>query len=279
MLYIIIVIYKTRLENSLTYKTLKNNLERLKTLGTKLLIYNNSSEIEIPPTNDYVVHTPTENLMLAGAYNYALNDAEQGGYKWLLLLDQDTELTEEYFSELLKFFSTKENDNYDIVLPILRSREFYLSPIICKKDIGPFAYIGQVQSQDDMSKLEDSSFIVAYNSVSLLSVSVLKQIGGFGNQYQLDMLDYYYYYKLSQINCKVYILPVCLKQNISLLEKTTAMSKIRYNNYLLSSLNFAKLLGIKSVFYFKVRLLIDFVRQFSNKNIYKGILIKYLFKW
>lgn len=279
MLYIIIVLYKTKLEDSLTYKALKKNLDKLKKLGSKILIYNNSPEIKVPLSNDYSVHTPAENLMLAGAYNYALEKAEQCGYKWLLILDQDTDLTDEYFVELCNFVVTPESNNYDVVLPILKSREFYLSPIICRKDVGPFAFIKQVKSQEDLCGLHENSFIVGYNSVSLLSVSTLRQIGGFGEQYPLDMLDYYYYYRLSQIKCKTYVLPVKLKQNISLLEETVAMSKIRYNNYLLSSLKFAKLLGLKSVFYFKIRLLIDFIRQFNNKNIHKKILIKYLFKW
>lgn len=279
MLYIIIVLYKTKLEDSLTYKTIKSKIDKLKNLRKKILIYNNSPEIEIPLSNDYVLHTPTENLMLAGAYNYALEDAERGGYKWLLLLDQDTEITEEYFIELNNFLVSPESNNYDVILPILRSREYYLSPLICRKDVGPFAYIRQVCSQDDLCSLHEDSFIVGYNSVSLLSVAKLKQVSGFGEQFPLDMLDYYYYYRLSQINCKVYLLHVNLQQNLSLLEENAVMSKTRYNNYLFSSLKFAKILGFKSIFLFKIRLIIDFVRQFKNKNIHKEILIKYLFKW
>ena len=38
---------------------------------------------------------------LAAGYNYALARAEEAGYGWLLLLDQDTTLTHDFFAELI----------------------------------------------------------------------------------------------------------------------------------------------------------------------------------
>ena len=94
------------------------------------MIYNNSPEFEIPSSNDYNVYVPQENKMLAGAYNYALSEASKVGYEWLLLLDQDTELTREYFIELCQFVNSSDSDNYDIAIPILKNEDFYLSPLV-----------------------------------------------------------------------------------------------------------------------------------------------------
>src|ERR1700722_11755188 len=63
-----------------------------------LVVYDNSPHShEVADTFpvDYV-HDPS-NGGLAAAYNYALGRAEGAGYEWLLLLDQDTTLTSEFF--------------------------------------------------------------------------------------------------------------------------------------------------------------------------------------
>lgn len=281
MVYVIIVLYKTKLEDSVTYNALKRNLSVLKKLGSKILIYNNSPEIEVPLSEDYIVHTPTENLMLAGAYNYALEQANKDGCKWLLLLDQDTQLTEEYFKELKIFLDSTENENYDVAVPVLVNGKYHLSPIAYKKNQGPFADISEIQEQKDIASLKHNEFVVAYNSVSLLSVSALNNIGGFGTEYKLDFLDYYYYYKLSSNNVRIYILPVYLNQNLSLLEDKFSMSLERYEDYLYSRLKFARSIGLKSILLFKKLLLIElriFIKR-KERNIYKKKLIKYLFKW
>lgn len=283
MLYIIIVLYKTKIVDSLTYKAILKNIDILNKIPYRLLVYNNSSEVEIPESNNYEVYTPKDNLKLAGAYNYALQKATEGGYKWLLLLDQDTELTKEYFIELCQFVNSSDSDNYDIAIPILKNEDFYLSPLICKKDIGPFAYVNEVRTKSDINNLSDDTFISAYNSVSLLSVSSLLRIGGFGHAYKLDMLDYYYYYKLSQIHSKVYVFPIYLKQNLSLLEDNFSMSIERFEDYQYSRLRFARSIGLKSIFFYKRLLLHEIIffikKKYKNKNIYIRKLIKYLLKW
>lgn len=281
MILVIIVLYKTYISDSLSYKTLIENIDKLKKYSPRILIYNNSPEFQIPPSNDYIVRNSVENEMLVGAYSYAYKMANSEDYKWLLLLDQDTELTAEYFDELNIFLSRSDNEKYEVVVPILFSKNHHLSPIACKKDIGPYAGIKKIKKQNDIDSQIDNHFIVAYNSVSLISVSALNKIGGFGNDYKLDMLDYYYYYKLSEIKSKVYLLPVSLNQNLSLLEDNSFMSIGRYRDYLFARLNFAHLIGTKSVFFYKVNLLKELLFHIRKRHDFKYIqlLIKYFFKW
>lgn len=282
MLYIIIVLYKTKLEDSLTYKALKNNLEKLKTLGTKILIYNNSPEIEIPLSKDYIVHTPTENLMLAGAYNYALQDAEQGGYKWLLLLDQDTELTETYINELVAFIESSNSEEYDVALPILKKGDIYLSPESYKKNKGPFWETKKIKSNVDLNNISNKDIVVAYNSAALLKVSTIAKINGFDMEYPLDMLDHRYFYQLNQINAKIYVLPSAFEQNLSLLDEKNPMSIFRYRGYIAACHKYAKQLGFVTLLSYKLRLCLHVVSQIIRP--YKRQYIKYtlkqlFFKW
>ena len=282
MLYIIIVLYKTKLEDSLTFKALKKNLSLLKDLGSKILIYNNSPEIEIPLSEDYIVHTPSKNLMLAGAYNYALEQANNEGYKWLLLLDQDTELTEDYVRELISFISSSKSENYDVALPILKKEDIYLSPESYNKNVGPYWESNKIKSNDDLKNLGNKDILVAYNSAALLKVSTLTKINGFDMNYPLDMLDHRYFYQLNQINAKFYILPTVFEQNLSLLDKKNPMSIPRYLGYISACHQYAKQLGFVTLLSYKLRLCLHICSQIIRP--YKRQYIKYtlkqlFFKW
>ena len=82
---IVIVLYKTSLENSKTYTSLTKHIHLFKH-EYSLIIYNNSSEISIPE-GYYTLINASENNKLTGAYNFALNFAETNLAEWLLLLD------------------------------------------------------------------------------------------------------------------------------------------------------------------------------------------------
>lgn len=275
MLYIIIVLYKTKLEDSLTFKALKKNLSLLKDLGSKILIYNNSPEIEIPQSNDYVIYTPTENLMLAGAYNYALQKAIENKAQWLLLLDQDTELNQDYFERLNAFLNkTDVSTVYDVVVPTLSIGDKHLSPIAYYKSTGPFiSHLNKpLRNNEDVVQYvtNEGKNYAAFNSASLLSIEILQRINGFDENYPLDMLDHKYYHLLNKLGAKIYILDAHLKHTLSLLEKENTMSVTRYQGYIDKCFIFAKELGFTAVLVQKLRMLISVMANiiFSSKRKY-----------
>lgn len=275
MLYIIIVLYKTKLEDSLTFKALKKNLSLLKDLGSKILIYNNSPEIEIPQSNDYVIYTPTENLMLAGAYNYALQKAIENKAQWLLLLDQDTELNQDYFERLNAFLNkTDVSSVYDVVVPTLSIGDKHLSPIAYYKSTGPFiSHLNKpLRNNEDVVQYvtNEGKNYAAFNSASLLSIEILQRINGFDENYPLDMLDHKYYHLLNKLGAKIYILDAHLKHSLSLLEKENTMSVTRYQGYIDKCFIFAKELGFTAVLVQKLRMLISVMANiiFSSKRKY-----------
>lgn len=280
MLYIVMVLYKTRLEDSLTYKAVKRNLDKLKTLGTKILIYNNSPEIDVPLSDEYLVYTPTENLMLAGAYNYALEQANCSNSKWLLLLDQDTELTKEYFDELTNFLINPDSENYDVVVPILKKDNIILSPEVYKKNY-PFGTSRKITTNTDISKIKKNEIFAAFNSSTLLRVDLLKMIGGFGNEFPLDMLDHYYFYKLNQVGARFYVMHATFQQNLSVLDKDSPMSTQRYALFVQATQKYVSILGFRAVISFKIRLLFRIILQIISplKRRYVILTIRQLFRF
>ncbi len=101
----VVVIYKLEIAASKTIASL-HSLGRQPGLEISLLIYDNSPSpqtCEHPIANLFpvtYVHDP-QNGGLAPAYNRALQMAEANGAEWLLLLDQDTVLSADYFEPSL----------------------------------------------------------------------------------------------------------------------------------------------------------------------------------
>lgn len=259
LLYVVIVLYKTRLEDSITYKTWSENVYLLKDCSYQLLIYNNSPEVEVPASDLYTVYVPTANNMLAGAYNYALIQAYNLGCTWLLLIDQDTTITQQYVMALqdaLQHSST--NEQYSAIVPVLKQGGSCLSPVLFDVKYGPFHNRLPMAKQQDVENINPNHCVVAFNSLSLLSVKDVIEIGGFSEKYPLDMLDYDYFYKFYKRNKKVKVLPVEINHSLSLNSIAESMSLMRFEGYIKSKNAFAKELGFWAIFTLKYCLFKDF---------------------
>lgn len=259
LLYVIIVLYKTRLEDSITYKTWSENVHLLKDCSYQLLIYNNSPEVEVPASDLYTVYVPTANNMLAGAYNYALSQAHSLGCKWLLLLDQDTAITQQYVMALQDALQHSSiNEQYSAIVPVLKQGGSCLSPVLFDVKYGPFKTCLPVLKQQDIEDKDLCHCVIAFNSLSLLLVKDLIEIGGFSEAYPLDMLDFDYFYKFYKRNKKVKVLSVEINHSLSLNNIAESMSLVRYKGYIASRRAFAKELGFCAILAFKYRLLWEF---------------------
>lgn len=275
MIQVIIVLYKKQLEESLAYYTFNKYVKCL-SIPFKLLIYNNTPEnkIVLDKCNEEVVEAPSNN-MLAGAYNYALQKAIENKAKWLLLLDQDTELNQDYFERLNAFLNkTDVSSVYDVVVPTLSMGDKHLSPIAYNKSTGPFiSHLNKpLRNNEDVVKYvtNEGKNYAAFNSASLLSIEILQRINGFDENYPLDMLDHKYYHLLNKLGAKIYILDAHLKHSLSLLEKENTMSVTRYQGYIDKCFIFAKELGFTAVLVQKFRMLISLMANiiFSSKRKY-----------
>lgn len=253
---IVLVLYKTYLKDSLSYRSIKE-LVTSTSINYDLIVYNNSDEVLIEKSSEYELVNSSGNDMLAGAYNYALNKATREGNDWLLLLDQDTRLTKEYFDELESFLNAEDSQQYAAAVPVLFKSQYHLSPISYSRYIGPFIFFKPIDSTDTTS----NKCVSGFNSAALISVDFMNSIGGFSTDYPLDMLDHWYFYQIHKAGKPVKILKARLEQNLSLLEIDTAMSISRYEKYIKSLFQFAHELKTTSYFFLEITLFKSLISQ------------------
>lgn len=268
---IVLVLYHCCLEDSVSFSSLNRQLCKLEE-DFELVIYNNNSSRTIENT-DYFVVNSKENVKIAGAYNFALKRALNNGAKWLLLLDEDTIIPDNYFSELSKLFECNYPPDLKAIVPILTSGKKVLSP---KKIGSNFRFEYSIKQTG-----YNSERINAFNSLSLLDVNFFHYIGGFPVEYPLDMHDHWCYHQIYKYKKKVYILQVVAIHNSSFVEFEHNVSHTRYKIFINAENNFIKNeLGVKNTICYKIKLLLRGIKQFlfyKDKR-FSLITISYIFR-
>ncbi len=272
-LQIILVLYKTKIDNSLCYQSLLKCICKLK-IDFELLIYNNSSEIIIPQREDYEVINAPLNDRLAGAYNYALKQAVETKKKWLLLLDQDTELTKEYFEELNQILESDESENISVIIPQIQKGKCFIAPKTYFPQLGYTFFTKQLRQSGFCSKC-----ISSINSGTVLNTRVIEEIGGFSYKYPLDGLDIWYFYQLYKKGKKVYVMKTVLEHDFSMLDYPK-MTIGRYKSIFDADLQFTKELGCLAVFLWKLKIPLRAAKRLCHKEQrkYALLILSYLYK-
>lgn len=246
----VIVLHETSLDRCLTYNTLLL-LEKIK-FTSDLIIYNNSPEIIIPQSKNHIVINAETNEMLSGAYNFALNHANKNNYDWLLLLDQDTELTDDYFEKLYRFLSDNQDKNIVAAVPFLRNKS---------KIISPNKLYFNFLRKNTVKYGINSGHIVALNSLSLLRTDFMNAIGGFSSEFPLDMLDYWYYLQFNRRKKKIYVLDTALKHNLSIYNYDENITEERYAQLLNAERKYINEFGKTELIIYKFHLVFRFLKQ------------------
>jgi GT2 family glycosyltransferase len=231
---IVVVLYKLKPEESKTFQTLKpimnSTISPFKDI--ELIIYDNSPTKHdfTPPRIEGIhityYHDP-RNLGIASAYNYAWSAAKENNSQWLLLLDHDTELTQEYFNSILTIEDVPEN--VAAVVPKINSENTMISPVYSHS-------LRPLKEERPSPGVQDQP-VMAINSGALISVPFLNEINGFNEDFPLDYLDHWLFYKIYEKGRKVYLIDVELEHELSVLDYTR-VSLQRYQSILNSEVNF-----------------------------------------
>ena len=241
---IVLVIYKLKLIEAPALNTLiKAYCKHEKFEYFELIIYDNSPikqniNVKIPFQTQYI--HDSSNGGLYAAYTYALNRAIETKCNWILLLDQDTKLSLNYFFSVSKITDNKslDDDVVAIVPKVFTINGKMISP--CKLFIGrivksiPLEYIGIYNFK-----------ISAINSGTFVKVEFLKTIGGFNPLFKLDFVDHWIFYKIFTCRKKVFILDSVIEHELSVTNYNMYMSKERYKNILNSEILFINLYSPK----------------------------------
>ncbi len=257
---VVVVLYKCSVSQSKSLTSilkLKSEINDL--FDFDVLVYNNSSQNPIPPHSDYQIYNSPNNSMLAGAYNYALDLATSKEIKWLLLLDQDTTLNQQYFDELHTALTQATNDTACIA-PIITYGNKQLSPVKYIATFGPKWFLRPTPS--GLNK----SCLFAFNSGTLIKTSAISEIGGFPAEFPLDDLDICYFYRLYKKGYSTYVMPVEVEHQLSVLNYAKNMTPERYQSILDYDKLMAKEIGIVAQIALSVRVFVRGIMQIFVKQ-------------
>lgn len=182
----VLVLYKTRLEDSETFVSLGNSLRSSK-LIMDVVVYDNSptpmvSRPECVNNNwrIHYIHDKT-NPGVSKAYNKGFGIAKKLNKKWLLLLDQDTSFPQNAFVEYSK--AIRENPGIFLFAPILISNDRIMSP--CRYFLHRGYSIKKVKYG-----VCDFSMKSLLNSGMLIHVDAFQKVGRYNEKIRLDFADH-----------------------------------------------------------------------------------------
>ncbi len=224
----VIVLYKQKLETSLTLISLNKSLLKSGRL-LKIIIYDNGPDAYYQEKNFRFLQFEVsyihnfENPGVSKAYNVAAAVAKQTGKTWLLLLDQDTEFPENAIEIYLK--AINEYSQQKLFVPVLHSPNGNYSP--CKyyfksgfiwKHITPGIY-----------NLKHKNLL---NSGILIDLNLYLKAGGYKEKIKLYFSDFNFIDRLKSIHKEFVVIDaVCNHKLSDLTNVDLSASKNRFKIY------------------------------------------------
>lgn len=233
----IVVLYKQRIEESLTFLSLNQNLKEMD-IRMDVFVYDNSPEkqysqqlFEWENFNITYLHDQN-NSGLSKAYNTGADKAKALGKKWVLLLDQDTTFPEEFL--LVNEHSVIQHPDVSLFAPILKLKnEVLFSPCIAKHKRG-------YPPKDLSPGIHSLWHYSPVNSGMLISLDLFTSVGGYNEKVKIDFCDFQFLEKVRKINDQFYIMDTIALQDYSNFEYSAAKQKMRFTQYLEDAYNCEK---------------------------------------
>lgn len=223
---VVIVLYKIKLRDAIPLQNLRQQLFQYNDrIG--FYIYDNS-----PVWDEECLHrvelygspfeyvSNTSNPGLSKAYNEACQYAENHSYDWLLLLDQDTTISDD---AILKYLNEIDNGKeYNMFVPKVKVEgRGYMSPCIFKHKRGRF------MNDFPSGKIETKN-ITVINSGLLIRVDSFKECGGYDNDVYLDFSDHDFFYRFKKLNPYIYVIDTEFQQDFTCLSTNMDTLKRRF---------------------------------------------------
>ena len=165
MIYALVVVYNQKCEDSQTICSIMNSPSRGE---MRCIVFDNSTRdygnADFCQRHHYTYYSLGDNVGLSRAYNHVI-DRLKGEDGYLLVLDDDTELSEAFFQEVDAIARRGEPG---IFIPVVRAGDYLLSPSLVKFNSG----CATLKSLDEL-KMDR---ITAINSGMLVNLRVYDRI-------------------------------------------------------------------------------------------------------
>jgi rhamnosyltransferase len=219
---VVVVLYKRSLKDSEAYASLKPLLERFPN-SISLFIYDNGPEKNDPGGQNIVYRFDFSNAGVSTAYNAALRYAKSKGFKFLLLLDQDTSFsitTLQAYSQAVDRWAGEH-----VFVPVARS---------CSQLISPFYFSrGMGRSLNEIKPGRHSlRNLKAINSGMLISVDAFEKCEGYDEKFGLDLSDIVFCERLANHDYSLILIDAAIQHRHSAQDTDIAQLKIRFEKYL-----------------------------------------------
>jgi GT2 family glycosyltransferase len=251
----VVVLYKMTFAESRSLTSLRTILSEdeapARTIG--LMVCDNTPHKQVPPA-DYSgnFYRDVTNPGLAHWYNLALKAASESAARWIMLLDQDTEVTAEYIAEAITQSEIAEADRKIIALvPKLLQDGVVCSPLT------PPTYRHPLPFDKDFTGIAAQRLHV-FNSGAIVRVSALQAAGGFPQDFPLDYLDHATFSALQSRDGRLFVMGSSLEHSLSSsnVRRTDTAAVARHRSILLAERKFYQRNGsVRDRLYRRVRLL------------------------
>jgi GT2 family glycosyltransferase len=208
-----IVLYRMEAAASPAYRSFCETLAGSAALRKvfRLVVFDNSPEPQtlLEGCAEEYIHDGS-NPGLAKPYMQALAQAAASDVPWLLVLDQDTVVTETYLAEAAALTETQaQNHRVVAIVPKLIQDGEVQSPHTVM-GFRPSRAINPEQRGEATEELH------AFNSGSLMRVASLQAMGGFPQQYPMEYLDYATFRLLQRGGGRIYVMATMLEHELAM---------------------------------------------------------------
>ncbi len=236
MIYSILVIYNKDISKSASYNFIKQYSSIKIIVCDNSTIENNNSEIVLKDDNIYI--SMQGNKGLSKAYNKALKHIPFSENNYVLLLDDDTNLTDEYVRTVLR----RVESNKDIYVPIVKTEKMLMSPVLSKK--------GCIHPIKDLSQIQDCT-ISAINSGMVINANVFREYQ-YPEEMFLDYIDHAFMFEMNQRDKQIEVMDISIIQSFSVEEFNKDAEKIRFKIFKKDISFYYKKLVKNSFYYFYI---------------------------
>ena len=231
MIVAVVVLYKRLPEQSQTIDSLGKVFAGTPTLldSIRVILFDNSPRALDHVNLSFPCHYrhASRNVGTSGAYNYAMEFAEARGFPWLLLLDQDTTISAEFLPRMLEYGQMlRGQTEIGSVVPFIYSHGSLSSP----RTLGWFNQIGRIPPTFS-GICRRKAFAV--NSATLMRVGALREVGGYSDDFWLDLSDVYVFQAMYRKGRYLYIAAdLAVQHSITSMDFDNDMAPERYRNFL-----------------------------------------------
>lgn len=232
-LAIIVVVYNQKITDCEAYLILSQCDEAF-----NMIIFDNSNQSSILDYNREITSSMhiqwisySKNVGLSQAYNRSIEmiRSTYPSVLWILILDQDTQLNQDYINEVLRL---SEDRNASIYYPTVKTKSGIFSPVLLNPILG--SNLTSSQSKKEL--------LIPINSGILWPITLFDQVK-FDERLFLDMIDYDIFFQLVSLVTPATLIQMnsVINQNFSGETKSSAeVDLIRYRIYTEDFLTFSR---------------------------------------